>query len=179
LRQRNTVADPGRRDRGAGPGQKESETKPRPSGLRSVKRPEQLEFVDIYVEQSRRWQAEPASAAQRRELSHAQIDVAARHYEGQPLPPTIGGVGKHPGRDLREQDARRTRANALRDRVGLSGAEAAEQFSEDLAGPCTGDRHIVSAPNRRRCFVEATQQDWPEQVEGMTAHKPRVDEPLK
>src|SRR5260370_22289681 len=31
------------------------------------------------------WQAEPPSAAQRRELSHPQMDVASRHYEGHAL----------------------------------------------------------------------------------------------
>ena len=63
--------------------------------------------------------------------------------------------------------------------VGLFGAEAAEEFSEDLAGLLTGDRHIVGTTDRRRCFVETTEQDRPEQVEGMRAHKPRVDEALK
>jgi hypothetical protein len=33
----------------------------------------------------RRWQAEPPSAAPRRELSDPQMDVAARHYEGHAL----------------------------------------------------------------------------------------------
>ena len=67
-----------------GGGVKASETRP-PPRLRSVKWPERPEFVDIYAEQSRHRQAEPPSAAQRRELSHAQMDVASRHYEGHAL----------------------------------------------------------------------------------------------
>src|SRR5260370_13626067 len=60
------------------------------------------------------WQAEPPSAAQRRELSHAQMDVASRHYEGHALEHRHVVEGARIHNDHIGRFARRDRSNLLR-----------------------------------------------------------------